>query len=310
MIKARLPLTHKEYLLARDADRMTIFMADEGRIRGAYVQANLVVREMAANHQLGAFETYALGQGYVAALLMASTLKGEDYINLNVQTDGPAQGFTIDSNGYGTVRGHLYQQPFRVPEDWTSPTMEQIMGEGLLHVTRYVEDKKVPVTGSVRYGSGSLAMSLAQYYDQSEQIPTAFVLSLPFDREGRVLGAGGLVLQAMPGYDKARWEAMAGRLYELPSIGENATESHDPAALLSFWFSDFEPKVLDSRRVEFFCACSKEKFSRFLAGLPLDEQTSILREGPFPLVTTCHNCASKYEFTSEELVKLWGDERP
>jgi len=304
MIKTKLPLTDKEYLLARDGDRMTKFIADQGRIRGAYVQGNLVLKEMAASHGLGVYETYVLGQGYLAGLLMASSLKGDDRINLSIRVEGPAGGFSVDANAYGEVRGHLDQNPFRVPVEWEAPTMTQILGPGLLQVTRFLEKNRVPVTGSVEYRPGDLATSLAHYYDQSEQIPTAFDLSLSFDREGHLLGAGGLVLQALPGHDQARWEAMARRLYELPSIGENAQENHDPKALLNFWFHDFEPQVLASHRVEFFCPCSKHKFSLFLEGLPDQDRQAIL-EGTLPLETTCHNCSSTYRFDREELQTLW-----
>jgi molecular chaperone Hsp33 len=305
MIKTKLPLTDKQYLLARDADRISVFVADGGFIRGAYVQANLVTREMAANHGLGVFETYALGQAYVAALLMTSSLQGGDRLNLTVTTNGPAGGFSVDANAYGEVRGYLDQNPFTVPAEWTAPSMEQIMGTGLLTVTRTSEKSLVPVTGSVEYRAASLALSLAHYYEQSEQVPTAFDLSLPFNREGGLLGAGGLVLQALPGYDPARWDTMVRRLYELPSIGENAAESHDPAALLDFWFPEFEPKILARRRVEFFCPCSKDKFGKFLKNLPEQDRTEILTDGPFPLGTRCHNCASNYEFDLQDLHELW-----
>lgn len=306
MIKKKLSLSEKEYLVARGQDRMVRFLADEGRIRGAYVQGNLVLREMALNHDLGVFETFVLGQGYLAALLMASNLKGEDRLNLTIKTDGPAGGFSVDVNSLGEVRGYLDQNPFQVPSDWSDPTLAQILGNGLLHVTRYPEKTRVPVTGSVQYVPGSLAQSLAHYYDQSEQIPTALDLSLPFDREGNLLGAGGLFLQALPGHDEARWEAMARRLFELPSIGEHASESHDPSALLSFWFSDYQPQILDSRRVEFFCPCSRARFQEFLQGLPAHDQKEILEQGPFPLETLCHNCATSYQFEEADLKSLWG----
>lgn len=303
MNKSRLPLTDKEYLIARGNDRITRFVADGGRIRGSYVQANLVVREMAANHSLGVFETYVLGQAYLAALLMASSYKEEERLNLAVQSDGPAGGFSVDANVFGEVRGYLQNVPFRVPVEWTEPTVAQILGKGVLSVTRF--DRGLPTTGSVEYLPGSLAQSLAHYYDQSEQLPTAFDLSLPFDRQGQLEGAGGLMLQALPGYDEEHWEAMAGRLFELPSIGENAASSHDPQALLSFWFPEFEPKVLASSRVEFFCQCSKGKFSKFLGGLPDEERDDILAKGPLPLETRCHNCSSTYAFDEAELRALW-----
>lgn len=302
MNKPRLPLTDKEYLIARGSDRLTRFIADGGRIRGAYVQANLVVREMAASHALGVFETYVLGQAYVAALLMASSFKEDERMNLSVKSDGPAGGFSVDANAFGEVRGYLQNTPFRVPAG-TEPTVAEVVGKGVLSVTRF--DRGAPMTGSVEYSQTSFAQSLAYYYDRSEQIPTAFDLSLPFDREGQLEGAGGLMLQALPGYDEARWNAMAGRLYELPRIGENAGSSHDSEALLNFWFPEFEPKLLTHTRVEFFCPCSKAKFGKFLAGLPDQERDDILKTGPLPLETRCHNCSSTYTFDEGELRVLW-----
>jgi molecular chaperone Hsp33 len=113
------------------------------------------------------------------------------------------------------------------------------------------------------------------------------------------------MLQALPGYDEDRWDAMARRLFELPSIGENAGSNHDPDALLAFWFPEFEPKILASRRVEFFCQCSKARFGKFLAGLPDRERDDILTKGPLPLETRCHNCSSNYAFDEHELRSMW-----
>jgi len=39
---------------------------------------------------------------------------------------------------------------------------------------------------------GDLAKDLALHYQQSEQTPTMFVLSLHFDKQGRVTGSGAL----------------------------------------------------------------------------------------------------------------------
>ena len=99
--------------------------------------------------------------------------------------------------------------------------------------------------------------------------------------------------------------SIAGLLLALTGWPSHAAEGHDPSALLQFWFSDFQPQVLTSHRVEFFCPCSKNKFSQFLGGLPEKDRREILEEGPLPLETTCHNCSSKYHFSREELLGLW-----
>lgn len=224
MIKVKSSRGDKEYLIARARDRMTQFLIADGTVRGTWVQANLVLEEMALNHALGPFETLILGQAYVAALLISSTLKGEDRFHLSISVDGPVRGFSVEANAFGAVRGYLLENPIRIPAEWGEATLAQVLGNGSLTVTRYLEKNTQPMMGTVEYLPNSLAESLAYYYQQSEQTSTAFLLSLPFDREGHLLGAGGLMLQAMPGVKAEVWDSMVSRLSTLPSVGENAAE--------------------------------------------------------------------------------------
>lgn len=305
VIKVKTKRKPKEYLIDRARDRQTQFLLSNGAVRGTWVQANLVLEEMALNHELGPFETLILGQAYVAALLMASTLKGEDRFNLSISVDGPVKGFSVDANAFCAVRGYLLENPIRIPTDWKDVELPKVLGSGTLTLTRFLERKTAPMSGTVEYLPNSLAESLAYYYQQSEQTPSAFVLSLPFDREGNLLGGGGLMLQAMPGSSVEEWDHLLLRLRTLPSVGENAAESHEPSALLDFWFSDLHPQVMESRRVEFFCECSKQKFSKVLTTLPAEDRTEILSKGPFPMETTCHHCNSAYWFERAELEAIW-----
>ena len=50
---------------------------------------------------------------------------------------------------------------------------------------------------------GSIVIDLAEYFLISEQTPAVVSLSIQFDREGRVIGAGALFLQNLPGADDA-----------------------------------------------------------------------------------------------------------
>ncbi len=305
MNKAPLPGTPEDLWRRRAAEKLTHFTLYGGLIRGAYVQANMVVEEMAQSHQLGPFETYFLGQAYVAALLMASTLKGEDRLNLKVNTNGPLGGFTVDANAYGEVRGYLFENPIRIPTAWKEAPFSELWGTGTLSVTYTREGKRVPVTGTVAFDQRSLARGLVHYFDQSEQTSTALDLSLPFAEGGKSLAAAGLLIQALPGCPDSVWNSMAERLNQLPSIGENAEQSHSAKALLDFWFNDASPKILGNRTVEFFCPCSKERFQNVLQGFSAEEKADILEKGPFPLETTCANCSSVYRFTRDELAQIF-----
>jgi molecular chaperone Hsp33 len=127
----------------------------------------------------------------------------------------------------------------------------------------------------------------------------------PFDRAGNPLAAAGLLVQALPGADEKLMQEVTARLYELPSIGDNAAEHHDPAALMNFWFHEYQPHFLTSSRVEFFCPCSKDRFGKFVASLSESDRQDILTQGPLPLETRCHNCSSTYRFDRQELLELW-----
>ena len=109
----------------------------------------------------------------------------------------------------------------------------------------------------MRYGS--IARDLAWYYLTSEQIPTAFNLSVKFDTNGVVTGAGGLFLQVMPDADEAIIEDLEKLVVSLPSIGESFAAGLPARNLVREAFSKQSPELLADYRVEFMCHCNRDK---------------------------------------------------
>ncbi|MCG8533435.1 MAG: Hsp33 family molecular chaperone HslO, partial [Desulfovibrionales bacterium] len=264
-----------------------------------------MVREMQANHDLGAAETLVLGQAYIAAALMCSTLKGKkDRLSMNVQCSGPIKGLDVDANVFGEVRGYLKVPRIEVEKVEEVRSLSSLFGAGFITVTKYLEDSSTPYSGQVELAYGSIAEDLAHYYLTSEQIPTGFKLSVAFDENEKVIGAGGIFLQAMPGVDPdqvARAEAL---IQGMNSIGEDFAADKTPEDLVKATFGELSPKMLKSSRVEFFCRCTQERMEGYLKGLAPQDQKEILEEGPFPLELRCHHCNSVYRFTQERLGEL------
>ena len=102
--------------------------------------------------------------------------------------------------------------------------LSPFFGAGLLSVTKYLEDAKQPFTGQVELAYGNIAQDLAYYYLTSEQIHTAFNLSIKFDRNGDVTGAGGLFLQAMPQAGERLAAEVEDRILKFPSLGDVFTD--------------------------------------------------------------------------------------
>jgi molecular chaperone Hsp33 len=296
----------REQLEASARDSLYHFLLDYGSARGALLHATRLVSEMAANHELGPLETLLLGQAYIAAGLMCANLKGGDRLGLNISCDGPLRGLSVEANAFGEVRGYLLQNPIPWSRDDLPPRLEALFGEGSLEVTRFLKEVGQPFTSRVKLVHRSLAQDLTYFFLQSEQVKSAFALSVSFDARRQVIGAGGLFLQALPGADEAVVARIDSLVRNLPSLGEAFSRDVSAECYMEENFASFSPLLLGKRRVAFMCHCSKERFGRFLAALPAEELADILAEERFPLVTTCLNCNSRYGFTRSELKRLAG----
>jgi molecular chaperone Hsp33 len=308
-VKKRKPYgnTLREQLEASARDRLYSFFLDFGGIRGALVHATRMVNEMRANHELGSVETLLLGHAYIAASLMTVNLKGADRVNIRVDGSGPARGLSVEANAFGEVRGYLIENPIPLDRFDSSPggfELRELLDRGILSVTRFLEKAKQPFTGQVKLEHGTLAEDLAHYYLVSEQTPSAFNFSVQFDSSGEVTGAGGLFLQIMPGTEQSKVATLEEIIREMPPLGRLFAEKVTAEQLLAEQFAKLSPLLLGKRRVAFMCHCSKARFRHFMAALPQEELADILESGPFPVVTTCFNCNSEYNFPKAEIEKL------
>lgn len=292
-------------------DGIDIFLLQDGAFRGAMLHGTAMLNQMRANHELGIAESLVLGHAYLAAGLMTSMVKGRDRVALDLNADGPARGVAVEADAGGQIRGYLKTDAMDVTWEPQSFDTAQFIGtSGSLSVSRILEGAREAVTGHIEIEEGGIARDLARYFTISEQTPTAINLSVQFDEAGRIVGAGGLFLQALPtAYPEERTELDA-LVQHLDSIGASFRDGQTGASIINRDLADFHPEMIGTRPVAFVCRCSKERFGRYLASLPNDEITDIREHGPFPLVTSCYNCNSHYEFTREELEKLWTERQP
>ncbi|OGQ94995.1 MAG: protein HslO [Deltaproteobacteria bacterium RIFOXYD12_FULL_57_12] len=297
--------TLKEQLIANAQDRLYSFVLAGQTVRGAVVNGVRMVNEMRANHELGILETFALGHAYLAAALLASSLKGNDVIGLKIDCSGPLKGLVVEANAFGEVRGYLKRVPIPVEKPLESFDLSPFLGAGFLTVTRYLEDAKQPFAGNVALQYGNIALDLAHYFLISEQLPTAINLSIQFDRDGEVIGAGGLLLQAMPGASQEEMAVLDKRVAELPSLGITFAKNSDARQLVADHFADFSPEFLADYRIEFLCRCNEGRIREILLALPEEERRDIVANGPFPLEIRCHNCNTPYRFGHSELATIF-----
>jgi molecular chaperone Hsp33 len=302
--------TLKDQYRASARDRLFRFLMADGTVKGAILHGTRMVNEMRANHELGILETLVLGRVYLGAGLMSAALKGGDRLSIKIDCSGPVKGLAVETNAFGEVRGYLKHVPIPVDKPMTDFDLSPFFGAGMLSVTRHLENAKHPFTGQVILKYGNVAKDLAYYYLTSEQIPTAFHLSIKFDRKGYVSGAGGLLLQALPGVDEDRVETLEAAMVDMPSPGEVFTTGRDPKNLVEETFGAFAPRFLDEKRIEFMCHCNKNRLENVLTLLPIDDLKDICDNGPFPLEMRCHYCNTVHSFGRDEIAAIYGRRYP
>lgn len=285
-------------------DVREVYIMADNEIRLSAVSATKMINQMAANHKTGLLETYILGQGYLAGALLSAEVKGNDRIQLSLECGGPVKGMSIEAWACGAVRGYLMQNPIPLEKPLTSLDTNELYGPGFLSLTKVLEGSKTPFTGQVMMEYGHLAQDLALYYQQSEQTPSLFSLSIKFDEKGRVWGAGGLFLQALPGCPDVTLEKLQAQASSLSNIGAFLAEGGDIKDYVAKEFADYGVAHLDHAPIGFSCPCAEKNFTKYLVSLPQKEKDEIMR-GTFPLVLQCFNCGTEYTYSKSDLEALF-----
>ena len=313
MIKA--DINDKElvaHLESLHKDEMVVFVMEDGRVRGALFHGSRFVNQMRAQHNTGILETMVLGQASLCGALLLPTMKGKENLNWRYEVDGPAKGFSIDVNSQGTVRGYLFNSQIPVEKPLENWNLAPFLGNGTMTMTVLRENDKEPSVSSVEITEKNIAKDLAWYFQQSEQIQTAFSTSIQMDIRGRVIGAGGMFLQVLPetGGTKSKGsevdstanqkgdieliEKVENAFTACPSLGKWFAEKGNMEDLVYGLFREFNPKIAVTRNVTYSCPCSEEYYVDYLSRLPSQEIDDIKKNGPDPLEIVCRNCGSVY----------------
>lgn len=291
----------KAKMKASAKDRIYRFVMADKKIKGAVVHATCMVKEMQANHGLGPLETLILGQAYMAVSLICSGLKGRDRVAMNIQCSGPVKGLDVEANVFGEVKGSLKDNPIQVENPLQMKNLSGLFGAGFLTLIKYLEDAKNPYSGQIALEHGSIAEDLAAYFLRSEQIPTGFKLSIFFNDQDQVEGAGGIFLQALPGVTLEKVVEAENIIQQIGSLGQAFARNESPQGLIEKEFSSLSPRFLEDSRVAFFCRCTRKKMKGYLINMSARDMGEILEKGPFPLEVRCHHCNSVYLFSKKDL---------
>ena len=321
MIKAAFDSDLQSFLNTLKPDQLQVFTAANGRVRGAIFHGTRFVNQVRAQHKLGILETYILGQACLCASMTIPMMKDEEHVVIKYEGMGPAQGYSVEADSKGYVRGYLYEQNIPVTKELEGWDLTQFMGPGTLTFSRVHKDDKFPQSSTVEVGGANVALDFATYFAQSEQINTAFNSSIQFDKQGRVIGAGAMYIQVIPktggtagdggGTDSRDQDTLEDEklitkienaFKACPSLGllysENEVDNEDIVVGL---FREFNPVITVSRDIIFDCPCNEKKFIDYLKTLPPQQFKEMLEDSNETIQIECRNCGSLYNISKTSL---------
>lgn len=286
--------------------RLVRLMAADGHLRIVSAVTTPVVEEARRRHGLWPTAAAAVGRLMTAAVLMASILKDEDRIMLQLVGDGPLRHVVAEATASLRVRAYAAEPRVHLPlNDHGKLDVAGAVGKGSLHVIRDLGLKE-PYRGAVPLVSGEIAEDVAHYLTVSEQSPSSVALGVLVGPDGHIQAAGGFWLMPMPGTPDELIGEMEQRLRRMPPVSRRIDElgvSADPAALVAPLLEGLDGRVLQAAPVEFHCPCNRGRFEAGLVALGAQELRAIAAEQD-PVELRCRFCNRRYLFPARRLLEL------
>lgn len=270
------------------ADGRVVALALDGTARVQIVRLAQVCAEVTRRHHLRGRAEQLAAELVVANALLAAWVKGEERVQLQLQSERPEVSFFGEVDGSGHCRARLAPSHVGDPGPTVDGVILAIKADGTREMYR----------GVTAVRDETIEAALRRHLEQSDQV-TATVRIVVDLATGR---AGGLMVERLPilGDDEedvqAAFEEAAVRLAACPP--DALLDELDAGILLGERLA-----VLERHPLAFSCACSRERVERMLVSLgPVELADMVARDGG--ATVTCHFCTEVYAFDADALGRL------
>lgn len=274
-------------------------------IRAYAVDTTEIVQRAYEIHKTTSLASAALGRTLTAASMMGAMLKAEqDSITVQIRGNGPLGAIICVSDSSGNVRGYIQNPSAKLP---LNPKNGKInvgagIGKGSLTVIKDLGLKE-PYVGQISLVSGEIAEDITSYFANSEQVPTICALGVLVNADNTIAASGGYIIQLLPFTEDEIIDRLEENIKNIPSVTQMLSEGDTPSEMLRIVLKGFEVEILQERRVEYRCYCSRERVERALISMGQKELKDLIDEQGSAEIT-CQFCDIKYQFSKEQLISL------
>lgn len=235
-----------------------------------------------------------LGETMAATALLASTVKFEGSITLQIQGDGPLRMVVVQCSNSLVLRGLA-----RWDGEPEGSTLSELSGEGKLVISIENDADNQRYQGVVPLSGGTVSDCLQEYFERSEQLPTRLWLACSDET------AAGMLLQRQPldadvpdADDWNRVCLLADTIKSDELLGLPVT------SLLHRLYNEDDLRLFDRLPVSFRCSCTRERVENMLRTIGADELKGVVQEQGGVSVR-CEFCNKGYEFDRVDAAELF-----
>jgi molecular chaperone Hsp33 len=298
--------------MSRDLVRRFVF--EHHGIRGQWVQIDAAWAALRAHQHHTPGVRALLGEATSAALLLASSLKFEGSLTLQLEGDGAVRLLVAQCTHDFRVRAVA-----RVEQVDAQADFRALVGSGRVIVTVESEERATRYQGIVALRGGSLARCLENYFAGSEQLPTAVQLAADAERAGglllqRVAEDGGrtrgeLLEHAAVAQGEPREAADVAQVWEGVSAAVSGLDRDlllrvAPEALLRRTFPAHDLRLFAGAAVRFQCRCDEARVTHILRALGATEVREVLAEQG-AVTVTCEFCQRPFRFDAVDVERIF-----
>ncbi len=253
-------------------------------------------------HNLSPVCSAALGRSLTATCFMASNLKNEgDHLSVVIDGNGLGGAIVVCADKDLNVRGYITNPNVEIPLNSVGKldVSSCVGNQGSITVVKNL-GLKTPYTGTAKIVSGEIAEDFAHYFTLSEQVPTAMALGVRVGKDLTCVGAGGIVLQVLPGAKDeniSKAEELISHFYNISSMIEEMGVN----GIIDAYFNEI---LFDIYETQYKCNCTKERVDKVLITLGKEELLKMVEEQG-KIEINCHFCPSVTTYYKKDIEELF-----
>lgn len=242
------------------------YLFDNADVRGELVQLQNSYQQVIGSHAYPPVLQTLLGELLAATSLLTATLKFSGDISVQLQGNGPVSLAVINGNNLQQLRG-IARWDGELADD---ASLADLFGQGYMVIT-LTPDEGERYQGVVALDKPTLAACVEDYFNQSEQLPTALWLFA----DGKQ--AAGMFLQILPSQEdhNADFEHLCQLTATIKAEELFTLEAQE---VLHRLYHQEEVRLFDPIEVSFKCTCSRERSAAAIKTIDQAEVEAILAE--------------------------------